>query len=113
MKPSLDKKISAFEKSREREPSMFANMRSGAGRAAYEFLVPIVFFGVVGFLIDVQLGTTPWITLGLFFLGFATGLYNAWKDVTYSSERVGFVHKAQEPKIGDNPVDKPSDNLNK
>jgi hypothetical protein len=40
------------------------------------------------------LGTTPWITLALFFIGFITGIYNAWRVMNVDSEKVGVKYKA-------------------
>ncbi|MBY0429103.1 MAG: AtpZ/AtpI family protein, partial [Alphaproteobacteria bacterium] len=51
-------------------------------------------FAGIGFAIDSQLGTTPWITLGLFFIGFITGVYNAWRVMNVDGEKVGLKYKA-------------------
>jgi F0F1-type ATP synthase assembly protein I len=71
-----------------------------AGRAGYEIIVAIAFFTIVGALLDWQLGTTPWITLALFFIGFITGVYNAWRAMNATGDRVGLttVVKKEEPK---------------
>jgi F0F1-type ATP synthase assembly protein I len=96
----LDDKIRSFEQKRDAEnkpaPSGTGAMAS-AGRAGYEILVAVVFFSAVGGLLDWQLGTLPWITLVLFFLGFATGVYNAWRMMNAKGDRVGLTQSAKRP----------------
>ena len=97
MKTDLDKKIRAFEKGRADEKApMFTKITSsnGAGRAGYEFLIATLFFAGIGFAIDYQLDTTPWITLTLFFVGFITGVYNAWRAMNVDGEKVGAKYMA-------------------
>jgi F0F1-type ATP synthase assembly protein I len=96
IKTELDKKIRAFEKERkdDKEPIFAKTKSSGAaGRAGYEFLIATLFFAGIGFAIDYQLDTTPWVTLSLFFVGFATGVYNAWRSMNVSGEKVGLKYK--------------------
>ncbi len=92
----LDKKIKAFEKTRaEAKAPMFKKMSgTNAGRVGYEFLIATLFFAGIGFVIDMQLETTPWVTLALFFIGFITGIYNAWRVMNVDSEKVGAKYKA-------------------
>ncbi|NDE89567.1 MAG: AtpZ/AtpI family protein [Alphaproteobacteria bacterium] len=100
MKTDLDKKIRAFEKVRadDKAPMFGKRTSSGAGRAGYEFIIATLFFAGIGFLIDIQLDTKPWITLGMFFLGFITGAYNAWRSLNVDSETVGAKYKSA-PKV--------------
>lgn len=103
MKTELDKKISAFEKQRkdDKEPMFQKDSANGAGRAGYEFLIATLFFAAVGFALDYQFDTTPWITLALFFIGFVTGIYNAWRVMNVSTEKVGLKYKtAPKSKLG-------------
>jgi F0F1-type ATP synthase assembly protein I len=96
MKTELDKKIRAFEKERKDDKApMFAKTASSgaAGRAGYEFIIATLFFAGIGFAIDYQLDTTPWVTLSLFFVGFTTGIYNAWRSMNVSGEKVGLKYK--------------------
>jgi F0F1-type ATP synthase assembly protein I len=91
MKTDLDDKIRAFEKEHKApEPSAFQGMAdSKAGRAGYELIIAIIFFAGIGVIIDLQLGTLPWVSLALFFLGFATGVYNAWRVTNASYDKIG------------------------
>ncbi len=94
MKTDLDKKISAFEKGRKEDKATpFQKSSAGAGRVGYEFLIATLFFAGIGFAIDSQLETTPWITLILFFVGFITGVYNAWRVMNVDTEKVGVKYK--------------------
>ncbi len=96
MKTELDKKIKAFEKTRADDKASMFPKSSGAnaGRAGYEFLIATLFFAGIGFVIDMQLDTTPWVTLSLFFIGFVTGIYNAWRVMNVDGEKVGAKYKA-------------------
>lgn len=96
MKTDLDKKIRAFEKVRadEKAPMFPKSSGAGAGRIGYEFLIATLFFAGIGFVIDMQIGTTPWVTLALFFIGFVTGIYNAWRVMNVDGEKVGAKYKA-------------------
>lgn len=95
MKTDLDKKIRAFEKERKEDKStMFSKSGASAGRVGSEFLIATLVFAGIGFAIDTQLETTPWITLVLFFVGFITGVYNAWRVMNVDTEQVGLKYKA-------------------
>jgi F0F1-type ATP synthase assembly protein I len=97
----LDKDIKAFEKKRAEEAAPKKSDAGGmasAGRAGYEIIVSVVFFSVIGYALDYQLDTLPWITLVLFFLGFATGIYNAWRSLNAKGDRVGLTRVATPPK---------------
>lgn len=110
MKTDLDKKIDAFEKERAQDKApMFKKISgSSAGRVGYEFLVATLFFAAIGFAIDTQIGTTPWVTLGLFFIGFVTGVYNAWRVMNVDSEKVGVKYKAPpKSELGSHDIEMP------
>jgi ATP synthase protein I len=49
--------------------------------------------GIIGWLLDRWLGTTPWLMLILLFLGFAGGMFNAFR---ISSKRAGDHRHGQE-----------------
>lgn len=92
-KNALDQKIRAFEKSRHPDGPKTSWASSSASRAGYELIIAVLFFSLIGFALDSQLKTTPWITLLLFFLGFATGVYNAWRAANVSSEKVAAIRE--------------------
>ncbi len=96
MPNDLDNKIRHFEKKLEAEnrPVSSGGMMAGAGRAGYEIIICLIFFTTIGGLLDWQLGTLPWITLALFFMGFVTGLYNAWRALNAKGDRVGLTQSA-------------------
>ncbi|MBI3419947.1 MAG: AtpZ/AtpI family protein [Proteobacteria bacterium] len=93
MENNLGEKIRRFEKKLEDEnhPKPTGGGMASAGRAGYDLIVALVFFTLIGVLLDTQLDTLPWFTLGLFFLGFATGLYNAWRTLNAKGDRVGLT----------------------
>ncbi len=102
MQDDLDKQLKAFDQkypgrvpSEKQLAEEEANDQSKASatRIAYEMLGAILFFGGVGYLIDKQFNTTPAFTLGLFFLGFAAGMYNAWRALNGYDGRVGLRKK--------------------
>jgi F0F1-type ATP synthase assembly protein I len=96
----LDDKIRRFEEKRDEEnnpKNAGTNAMASAGHAGYDIMVAVVFFTVVGGLLDWQLGTMPWITLVLFFLGFATGVYNAWRTMNAKGDRIGLTQSAKRP----------------
>lgn len=100
MPNELDDKIEKFEKKigKEKRPASMFNMATGgASRAGSEFIIAILFFTIVGLLIDWQVGTLPWVTLGLLLLGFITGLYNAWRSLTARGDRVGVTQVRARP----------------
>ncbi len=103
---NLDDKIRKFEQKRDEAnkptPSNVGGMAS-AGRAGCELIVCIIFFTIVGALLDWQLGTLPWITLVLFFLGFITGVYNAWRAMNAKGDRVGLTQSAKRSTPEDSP----------
>ncbi len=109
MKTDLDKKIRAFEKDRaDGKKTGFQKSSASAGRIGYEFLIATLFFAGIGFAIDSQLGTTPWITLILFFVGFITGVYNAWRVMNVDTEKVGLKYKAApKSELGSHDIDLP------
>jgi len=104
MPNELDEKIYRFEKKLEDEnnPKPKSGGMESAGRAGYEIIVAIAFFTIVGALLDWQLGTMPWCTLALFFIGFATGLYNAWRAMNATGDRVGLT-QVKSPKTPEKP----------
>lgn len=108
---ALDKKISAFEESRNEGKGNKNSLSSNtASRAGYELLIAIAFFSIIGFALDKQLNTLPWITLGFFFLGFATGVYNAWRAMNVNSEKVGAIReKYTKPPANKKPALDPAD----
>jgi F0F1-type ATP synthase assembly protein I len=103
MKTPLDQKIDSFEKERQdaKPVSGSSRMAAGAGRAGYEFLIATLFFAGIGFAIDSQTGTTPWITLALLFIGLMTGIYNAWRVLNVSDEKIGFIQERYRAKTGE------------
>ncbi len=97
--PNLDEKISDFEKKfldKPEKKESFGNNHSSSTRVGYELLIATFFFGFIGFMLDKQFGTVPLFTLLLFFVGFATGVYNAWRIANGTDNRVGL--KKADPK---------------
>lgn len=96
--PNLDEKISNFEKKFMDKPEQtesFGSHPSSSTRVGYELLIATFFFGFIGFMLDKQFGTVPLFTLLLFFVGFATGVYNAWRIANGTDNRVGLKKTGQ------------------
>lgn len=64
-------------------------------RVAYEIVIAPLFFGFIGYLLDQKFGTAPLYILLLFFVGFATGIYGAWKTMSGYGGRIGFTKKPE------------------
>lgn len=78
--------------SAKRERMIEANRASGATsgdttslargmRIGTEFVAAIVIGGILGYLIDLGLGTSPWGLLIMFMMGFAAGILNVTRAV--------------------------------
>lgn len=78
--------------SAKRERMIEANRASGGAsgdttslargmRIGTEFVAAIVIGGILGYLIDLGLGTSPWGLLIMFMLGFAAGILNVTRAV--------------------------------
>ncbi len=106
MKTDLDEKIRDFEKARNGEsdfdPSLAASNKSKS-RIATEIIVAPLFFGFIGYLLDGQFGTVPLWSLILFFGGFATGIYNAWRASNGYSGDVGLKKEGKKTQQNEGP----------
>lgn len=98
MKTPLDKKIKEFEKTYGKADSHAQADKGGAAdesksRGAYEVVIAPLFFGFLGFLLDKHFDTLPIFSLILFFVGFAAGVYSAWKTMNGYGSGVGLRKK--------------------
>jgi ATP synthase protein I len=59
-------------------------------RIGIEFVVAIVVATGLGYVFDRALGTRPFATIVMFFLGVATGMLNVYRAITGQSAAVGF-----------------------
>jgi ATP synthase protein I len=59
-------------------------------RIGIEFVVAIVVATGLGWVFDRVLGTKPFVTIVMFFLGVATGMLNVYRAITTQSAAVGF-----------------------
>jgi ATP synthase protein I len=59
-------------------------------RIGIEFVVAIVVATVLGYAFDRVLGTRPFATIVMFFLGVATGMLNVYRAITGQGAAVGF-----------------------
>jgi ATP synthase protein I len=66
-----------------------------AFRLSTEFVSAIVVGGVLGYVLDLALGTTPWLMIVLLLLGFAAGVLNVLRSA-------GLI---QRPQVGKRPPD--------
>ncbi|MGE3784246.1 MAG: AtpZ/AtpI family protein [Alphaproteobacteria bacterium] len=59
-------------------------------RIGVELVVAIVVATGLGWLIDRWAGTSPWLTIVMFFLGVAAGMVNVYRAVTGVKTAVGY-----------------------
>ena len=63
-----------------RGPALPAERGAGAGyRVAVELIAGMIFGGLLGWWLDRELGTKPWLMVVLFLLGSAAGMLNAYR----------------------------------
>lgn len=62
-------------------------------RMASEFVGAVLVGGLIGFGLDRWLGTTPWLFLVFFFLGFAAGVVNVTRSFTRLQEEIKVATK--------------------
>ena len=70
-----------------------ADLQQGVGlgfRIGIEFVVAVIVGTGLGWAIDRWLGTRPWGTIVLFFLGVAAGMLNVYRAVSGISTPVGY-----------------------
>lgn len=68
--------------------------KSGMGlafRIGTELVAAIVFGAFLGYLLDQWLGTSPWMIILFFFLGFAAGMLNVYRVVSGYGLGVGYI----------------------
>jgi len=71
------------------EPALQQGMAVGL-RIGVELVVAIVVATALGWAIDRWLGTSPWLTIVLFFLGVAAGMVNVYRALTGVKMAVGY-----------------------
>ena len=85
----------AEQNSRERgRAGRSATLPAGAlaivGRIATELVAGVAVGGLIGWLLDNWLGTTPWFMIGLLFLGAGAGMMNIWRLASGHGLKVGY-----------------------
>src|SRR5436309_15345098 len=81
-----------------------AGLQQGVGlgfRIGIEFVVAIVVATGLGWAIDQWVGTRPWATIVLFFLGVGDGMVNVYRAVTGLGMAVGYRRGAAPPAAKD------------
>ena len=68
---------------------------ASAMRAGSEFVAAIVVGGFIGWLLDAFLGTKPWLTIALFFLGVAAGFVNVIRAASPPRRRDSAEHRGR------------------
>ena len=88
--PNLTELDAELRKARQRHdkehgedrPGLRSESSAGAGyRVGVELFAGMLFGGGLGWFLDKQFGTKPWLLVGLFLLGSAAGLLNAYRAV--------------------------------
>jgi ATP synthase protein I len=59
-------------------------------RIGLELVVALAVGTGIGWFIDQALGTRPWVMVGGFILGAATGILNVWRAMTGQGQAVGY-----------------------
>ena len=91
----LDKRLKRLREKDERGAaggSGRSGSASGVGfalRIATELVAALVVGGVIGYLLDQWLGTTPWLMLVFFLLGAVAGFMNVYRVMMRSTQVVG------------------------
>lgn len=62
-------------------------------RMASELVGAVLVGGMIGYFLDQWLGTTPWLFLVLFFLGFAAGIVNVLRSFSRLQEEIKVATK--------------------
>ena len=75
------------------DPALQQGMALGL-RIGVEFVVAIVVATALGWALDRWLGTSPWLTIALFFLGVATGMVSVFRAVSGVRMAVGYRRPA-------------------
>jgi ATP synthase protein I len=57
-----------------------------AGRIGFDFVGSLAGAGILGAIADHAFGTSPWCLIGMVFLGFGVGIWNAWRLMQKSEE---------------------------
>jgi ATP synthase protein I len=70
-------------------------------RIGIEFVVAIVVATGLGWAFDRALGTKPFATIVMFFLGVATGMYNVYRAITGQGAAIGFRRPQRDVKRKD------------
>jgi ATP synthase protein I len=96
----LGERLAKAEEGRARQlpgrPAGGANLQQGLSlglRIGVELVVAVVVGTGLGWAIDWGLGTQPWGTLVLFFLGVAAGMLNVYRAVTRIGGAVGLAQR--------------------
>jgi len=113
----LEQRLDRARRERQRSASGISQGGSGVSQSALgvalriglELVVAIVVATAIGWAFDSWLGTRPWGTIVLFFLGVAAGMLNVWRAVTGMGMAMGYRHQptaaekppAAEKKTGD------------
>ena len=71
------------------DPALQQGMAVGL-RIGVEFVVAIVVATALGWALDRWLGTSPWLTIVLFFLGIGAGMVSVYRAVTGVKMAVGY-----------------------
>jgi ATP synthase protein I len=74
------------------------NASLGVGRLGFDFTATVMGCGAVGFLIDRQLNSRPWVMLGLVLAGFVVGFANLWRVLAGYEEGIGWRKKNEKGK---------------
>jgi len=106
----LEQRLDRARRERQRSASGISPGGSGVSHSALglglriglELVVAVVVATAIGWAFDSWLGTRPWGTVALFFLGVAAGMLNVWRAVTGMGMAMGYRHQpAAEKKNGD------------
>ena len=83
------------------KPGLAIESGAGAGyRVGVELFAGMLFGGGLGWFLDRQLGTRPWLLVGLFLLGSAAGLLNSYRAIKRAERESASATKARQSETG-------------
>lgn len=95
LRTTLDKREAAQSAEAARAARGPASPYGQAFRLSSEFISAIAAGGILGWLLDWALGTTPWLMIVLLLLGFVAGVLNVLRSLDL----------IRQPRVGKNPPD--------
>lgn len=82
----LDALSERIRKASDARAEKKAETETGAGRVGFDFVGSVIGSGIVGGIIDHEFGTSPWWLIAMIVIGFAVGVWSAWRSMQKSDK---------------------------